>query len=480
MKHQSKAKAYVQEIGKKVEDLPAKFKENFEAMEDFEDIMYALQPDVPEYKEALAEWKDYDEQILVALQRDFPKKKPAPKAAKEPASDAKKPATKPEIKEETSTATLTWATRADATAFAKAWAAHTLRGHSMTSGMENVEVKLTDVTNEEKKWVNDYIKEHEEKQASKKKSKSKPAAYSWKKAVPVSGLKPVVLHCQHYHLAVKEPTYVSLKGTGNASRKVKAKPGEHIIFDDKGHPVFIMNASSFARKCTEQSTVEKHKEDNHKPASKPNASTRKPASKPKPKTSKTAQSPSKSDDKKPAAAKSTSAIKPAAKKKETAPKKKTESKPKSKPASSRRSPVEVIEQEIKDIRKTQKKDMSADDRQQFKKEYADLEEKASNKSYIGYIRSQLQAAEKDGVKLSEAQVKKLGQMIQPMIQNTTGAFLDMLTSNKKRLKPTYENLLRWTESPDRYDLIGVDTARTDETVTARKPKKPGIFELIGL
>lgn len=124
--------------------------------------------------------------------------------------------------------------------------------------------------------------------------------------------------------------------------------------------------------------------------------------------------------------------------------------------------------------------MSANDRAQFKKEYADLEEKSSNKSYVEYIRKQLKAAEKDGVKLNETQVKKLGQMIQPLIQNPSGAFMDMLYSNKKRLKPTYENLLRWTESPDRYDLTGVDTARTDETVKARKPKSPAIFELLGL
>jgi hypothetical protein len=44
---------------------------------------------------------------------------------------------------------------------------------------------------------------------------------------------------------------------------------------------------------------------------------------------------------------------------------------------------------------------------------------------------------------------------------------------------TFDGWLRRTESPDRYDLIGVDTARTDETVKARKPKLPAIFELLG-
>jgi hypothetical protein len=37
-----------------------------------------------------------------------------------------------------------------------------------------------------------------------------------------------------------------------------------------------------------------------------------------------------------------------------------------------------------------------------------------------------------------------------------------------------------TESSDRYDLIGIDTACTDETVKARKPKEPNLFKLLGL
>ncbi|MCI4650872.1 hypothetical protein [Phaeodactylibacter sp.] len=478
MKHESKAKAYVQEIGKKIEGLPTKFKENFEAMEEFEDIMYALQPNMPEYKEALAEWKDYDEQILAALQRDFPKKKPAPKAASKPAGTAKAPANEASDLFET-TEKLPKAAREIVEQMFEDMEGGQMSYEDQRKYLERLESEGYTFEMDMGGMPTDLKKKPAtDKKKPAPKKKAKPDTYSWKKAVPVAELQPVVLHCQHYHVTVKEPTEVSLKGTGNASRKVTAKPGEHIIFDDKGHPVFIMNAASFARKCTEQSTVEKHKEDKHKPASKPKASTTKPKSKPKPKpkTSKTAQASSKSDNKKPAAAKSASTSKPAAKKNEPAPKKK----PESKPASSRRSPVAVIEQEINDIRNTQKKDMSATEREQLKKEYADLEEKASNKSYIGYIRNQLKAAEKDGVKLSEAQVRKLGQMIQPLIQNPSGAFIDMLYSNKKRLKPTYENLLRWTESPDRYDLIGVDTARTDETVTARKPEKPSIFTLLGI
>ncbi|WP_282782237.1 zeta toxin family protein [Phaeodactylibacter xiamenensis] len=669
----SKAKEYVKSLGKSVSDLPGKYQENFDAMQDFADILEIAEPSSEDYQEAKAEWEDYDEQILKALKRDYPgsapaKKKPAPTAAKKPASDAKKPAPKQEIKgmppvdengerriddaaldaleahietlpqtkkmhtkdgeytaerkklhdkiiteevegnacirREAPIAILTgglpgsgkstyirnnkdWMTnpaifkidaddiRAKLPEY-KGWNAS--QTHSETQdltktllnkvgkfgcsfdviydgtmnkskkykplidtlkkegyrvfimfmkvdketsmeramgrykrsgryvprfvieeGAENGLAAFNELKNEVDGYVlvdgktqkvlekggaeipndRDYDKLVSEpatkKQAQKKTTGS--AAYSWKKAVPVAELQPVVLHCQHYHVTVKEPTEVSLKGTGNASRKVTAKPGEHIIFDDKGYPVFVMNASSFSRKCTEQSTVEKNKEDKHKPASKPKASTTKPASKAKskPKTSKAAQPSSKTDDKKPAAAKSTSASKPAASKKASAPKKKTESKP----ASSRRSPMAVVEAEIRDIRNAQKKPMSADDREKYKKEYADLEKKKDNKSYLGYIRKQLKAAEEDGVKLSEAQVKKLGIMIQPLIQNPGGAFLDILSSNKKRLNPTYENLLRWTESPDRYDLIGVDTARKDSTVKARKPKKPSIFDIIG-
>lgn len=666
----SKALKFVtEELGTTVDKMPAKYRENFEAMQDFADILEIAEPGSEDYKEAKEEWEDYDDQILRSLERDYPvaeaKKKPAQKAVKKPASNAKKPAPEKEIKgmppvdekgerridpaaldaleahidtlpqtkkmhtkdgeykadrkrlhdkiiteevegnacirREAPIAILTgglpgsgkstyirnnkdWMTnpeifkidaddiRAKLPEY-KGWNAS--QTHSETQdltktllnkvgkfgcsydviydgtmnkskkykplidtlkkegyrvfimfmkvdkktsmdramgrykrsgryvprfvieeGAQNGLAAFNELKNEVDGYVlvdgntqkvlekggveipndRDYDKLMSEPQAKKpvQKKTRGSSAYSWKKAVPLSELQPVVLHCQHYHVAVKELTEVSLKGTGNASRKVKAKPGEHIIFDDKGHPVFVMNAASFARKCTEQSTVENHKDEKHKPASKPQASTTKP--KPKPKTSKTAQPSSKSDDKKPAAAKSASTSKPAAKKKEPAPKKK----PESKPASSRRSPMAVINAEVRDIRNAQKKPMNAEDRERYKKEYADLEKKKDNKSYLAYIRKQLKAAEKDGVKLSEAQVKKLGVMIQPLIQNKKGAFLDILSANKKRLKPTYENLLRWTESPGGYDLIGVDTANKDETLKARKPENPAIFTLLGL
>ena len=43
-----------------------------------------------------------------------------------------------------------------------------------------------------------------------------------------------------------------------------------------------------------------------------------------------------------------------------------------------------------------------------------------------------------------------------MIQRPGSALLDILLTSKKVLAPTYDNLIRWTESPGRYDLQGVD------------------------
>jgi hypothetical protein len=77
------------------------------------------------------------------------------------------------------------------------------------------------------------------------KASRKDAAYDWKKKVDLKTLKPVVIHCQHYQLPVEKEMDVKLKGTGNRSNLVTAKPGEHLIFDDQGHLVFVMGKDSF-------------------------------------------------------------------------------------------------------------------------------------------------------------------------------------------------------------------------------------------
>ncbi len=90
------------------------------------------------------------------------------------------------------------------------------------------------------------------------------SVFSWKNKVPVENLQPIVMHCQHYIKKIESPTLVSLKGTGSASIQVKAQTGEYLIFDDQGYPVFIMNPTSFAKKCNEGTTVDQHEKLKHK------------------------------------------------------------------------------------------------------------------------------------------------------------------------------------------------------------------------
>lgn len=88
-------------------------------------------------------------------------------------------------------------------------------------------------------------------------------AYSWRSKVDPAKLKPVVLHCQHYSLPVTSKMAVKLKGSGGDSITVNALPGEHLIFDDKGYLVFIMNKGSFARKCNENTRLQDHQKEKH-------------------------------------------------------------------------------------------------------------------------------------------------------------------------------------------------------------------------
>ena len=55
-------------------------------------------------------------------------------------------------------ATLTFTTRENAEAFARAWGRSTKTGHVIGAGMENVKVTIYDVTDENKKFIDEYIK----------------------------------------------------------------------------------------------------------------------------------------------------------------------------------------------------------------------------------------------------------------------------------------------------------------------------------
>lgn len=84
----SKSLEYIEQIGKKPEALPEKYRENLKVMQEFAEIYNLVEPDSEEAKEAKAEYEDYDEKILEALKRDYPmeddkKKEEKPKAKAE-------------------------------------------------------------------------------------------------------------------------------------------------------------------------------------------------------------------------------------------------------------------------------------------------------------------------------------------------------------------------------------------------------------
>lgn len=314
----------------------------------------------------------------------------------------------------------------------------------------------------------------ERRRRTKKPAPNRVVAHAWKKKANLTDLEPVVIHCQHYHLKVDEEMEVGVKGKGSGTRKVTALPGEHLIFDDKGFLVYVMDAGSFARKCILRTTVKEHEEKLHQgdqvkeleekinELEKENARLKESTPSPTPLKEKAPQAKKKDEPVKP---------KPATKPAKPQAKKKTASKPKS---STSKSPIAVIEKEINDIRKASK---LPPNQAQFKKEYKDLQEKMDNKSFVAYLKKRFE----DGDSLSQEQVIKLGIAIRPLLQKFPGAVRDAFNTNKKVLEANYTNLLRWAESPGNYDLQGVDIDKnTKPTVNARKPESSSILNLLGI
>jgi hypothetical protein len=56
-------------------------------------------------------------------------------------------------------ATITFPTRKQAQGFAIAWSRYCLRGHVISVGLENVSVTVDNVTEIDRQWIDDYIKE---------------------------------------------------------------------------------------------------------------------------------------------------------------------------------------------------------------------------------------------------------------------------------------------------------------------------------
>ena len=256
------------------------------------------------------------------------------------------------------------------------------------------------------------------KKPSKKKTPAQPAsAYSWKKKVPVSELKPIQLTCRHYHLPVTKETRVSLKRTGASSVVVTARPGDHLIFDDQGYLVFVMEGKSFERKCAEE-----------KPATKPKA---KASRKPKPKAK---------------------------------PSKKPKARPKAKTEGQK--VIARFDQEIETIRKKQNKPAEVD--ASLRELLLEQKKTSLQKNYQEYVARRIQCLEKDEVRITKAEIIQIGIALRPMVQSLRGSLSDVKAKNAKTLEPTLENLIRWTKNPGGYDLLGVDTDEKRKVTTKAK------------
>lgn len=64
---------------------------------------------------------------------------------------------KVEVKEKTSKATLTFPTISSAEKFATEWSRYSKQGHTIGSGTENVKVNIYNVSENDKKWIQDYL-----------------------------------------------------------------------------------------------------------------------------------------------------------------------------------------------------------------------------------------------------------------------------------------------------------------------------------
>lgn len=255
---------------------------------------------------------------------------------------------------------------------------------------------------------------HKKLRLKRSSKKTLTVAHSWKKKTALSKLKPININCEHYHLAVNEDTKVSLKRTGNTSIVVTAKKGDHIIFDQGGYAVYIMEAASFKRKCT-------------------------PKAKPKPQA-------------------------------KTTPKPKRKATPRTKPSAYKKA-INAFEAEVNKIRKQYNKNATDP---QLTAELKNLSTKSSQKNYTDYVERKIKNLSKDGVRITKEEIIRIGIAIRPMVQSIRGTLQDTKTTNKKALSPTIENLIRWSKSPAKYDLIGVDAkVNKKPTTTAKVSKKEG-------
>ena len=365
---------------------------------------------------------------------------------------------------------------------------------ALENALEKAKAQLQEM--EEKTAIPKPIPER--RQRTKVPAPDRVVPYSWKHKANLDKLQPIINHCQHYALQVKEEIQVGIKGKGSGTRKVDVLPGEWLIFDDKGFLVYVMDEGSFKAKCIYKTTVENHKKEKHKAEEvakmeveieklkveleKEKAATQ--AAQEEKKKAEAATEKIKAESKEDKEKKQTStkaASKPKAESKlKPKPKKakpakaQTAARKKKEATTKKTSAVEQIEKEINDVRTASKLPPNAE---KFKKEFTELKEKGDQKSFERYVKARL----KDGENLTKAEVIKLAIALRPLYQTLPGALIDVQSKNQKVLEPTYINLLRWAENPGRYDMQDVDIPKgAKATVKARKPKNPSVLSLFGL
>lgn len=282
--------------------------------------------------------------------------------------------------------------------------------------------------------------------------------YSWRKKTDVAALSPVQIKCRHYHLRVETPTKVSLKRTGKSSMVVTAQVGDHIIFDEQGYAMYVMEAASFARKCstTPSPTPATQKAASTYPTHE--RSTSKPLSSRK-STSRTTRK-----NKKTTSTKVT-------KKKATTSTKKADS--------AYMKTIRAFNQEVEQIRKSYQQPEA--DQAKVKQDLKDLASKAKQKNYIAFVERKIKRLQKDEVRATKAEITRIGIALRPLVQTLRGTLQDAASENRKVLEPTYENLIHWAKAPGQYDLAGVDAA-AERKVTAKakvnKKEEVGFLEWV--
>ncbi|WP_020539308.1 hypothetical protein [Lewinella cohaerens] len=259
--------------------------------------------------------------------------------------------------------------------------------------------------------------------------------YSWQKKTDLSKLQAVNINCQHYHLKIEKATKVSLKRTGKSAMVVTARPGDHIIFDHEGYAVYIMEAGSFAKKCTTTAA------------------------------------------KQPVAKKATAA-KPTTKKKAVRkPKAPAKKKAAPKTKNNYTKAIQSFDKEVDNIRTTYKKPEA--NQEQVKEDLKALAAKSDQKNYTAYVERKIKRLDKDGVRITKEEIIRIGIALRPLVQSVRGTLQDAQNTNRKVLDPTLDNLVRWAKSPGGYDLAGVDAAAGRKATAKAKvtdPEKKGFLE----